>query len=256
MTSEIVITCEGYQDRAFWSGCLVKYFGLEIVRQLPGHLKHKDGKGVYHYKTQSDRYFHVYPCGQQDVTKKQTSVQLVVQDKLRDRGSKRFEHMLVNVDVDEGELDDRKRALEGWIRSIYPAFEAQADGLYALDHGQVSLFCWHVAQHLVESVISSPADLASIPAQQTLERLVCTALCAVYPGRGKNVSDFLGSRVSPPSSHEHKASAMSHMAGWYAGEGGSDFFYENVWNIGKVRSVLLRLLEPQSSWGLITSLAR
>jgi hypothetical protein len=95
---------------------------------------------------------------------------------------------------------------------------------------------------------------AGVPTEQTLERLVCSALCEVYPERAEAVASWLVARPEPPTKALAKAHAWSYMAGWYAEHGSSDF-YEEVWRDTRLAQVLRRYLENSGAWRVAAMLA-
>ncbi len=93
-----------------------------------------------------------------------------------------------------------------------------------------------------------------MPAKQTLERLVCAALCAAYPGRGATIAAWLAS-CGPAPAESPKDHAWSHMAGWYA-EAGCDEFYQAVWRDERVVVELEARLRTNGSWDAMVAIAR
>lgn len=100
---------------------------------------------------------------------------------------------------------------------------------------------------IVSTVLWSADDAPAphLPAQQTLERLVCAALRAAYPKRAAAVAQWLSSRpdAASPGPKEH---AWSHMAGWY-GASGCDDFYQAVWRDAAVIAELEARLEKSGA---------
>src|SRR5262249_972525 len=92
-----------------------------------------------------------------------------------------------------------------------------------------------------------------LPGQQTLERLVCAALCEAYPDRAAAVATWLASRpLAPPAGP--KEHAWSHMAGW-DGEHNCDDFYQAVWRDARVVAQLERRLRASGSYRVVEALA-
>jgi hypothetical protein len=118
-----------------------------------------------------------------------------------------------------------------------------AEGDWKLGDTLVSALLWHVPDPVP----------AGAPEPQTLERLACAALCAVYPERGEAVRTWLQSRPEPSRAKEHKAIAWTHMAGWYAGQG-CDAFYTCLWTDPPVAAELERLLRATSAWQIAEAL--
>ena len=95
---------------------------------------------------------------------------------------------------------------------------------------------------------------AGLPAQQSLERLVCAALVAAYPPRGPAVTNLLDSRPAAPVAGP-KEFAWSHMAGWYA-EYGSDAFFRKLWLDAPAVTELQTRLTACGAWRVAEALVR
>ncbi|MBT9588746.1 hypothetical protein IV102_35760 [bacterium] len=83
----------------------------------------------------------------------------------------------------------------------------------------------------------SPAGM-DLPKQQTLERLICTALRQHHPDRLSQVDAWL----QPEMTTSGKSFAWSYMAKWQP-QDGCDRFFEALWLDKPVAETLLRLLE-------------
>lgn len=217
---ESVILCEGFHDRAFWKGCL-KHLGCQ---DLPGRPPFYDpfGKrvtpGHFVFLSTSGAFLRLQSCGGDKA----------VLGRLEDR------------------LVERTTNTESRVAKAAPAWTTNADADLALDGGAT----------LVSTIFWSAADPVSpeLPGKQTLERLVCAALCAAHPGRGATITTWLASRAPrpPESTKEH---AWSHMAGWYA-EAGCDEFYQAVWRDALVVAELESRLRANGSWDAMMAIAR
>jgi hypothetical protein len=121
-----------------------------------------------------------------------------------------------------------------------------ADGEIEVDGGAtpVSLIRWEV---------NDPSSLA-LPDQETLERLVCAAIVAAYPARGRPVADWLAARPTPPAP-DPKEHAWSYMAGWDA-EHRCEFFYSHVWNDPNLVRELETRLRASGAWQIAERLAQ
>jgi hypothetical protein len=101
--------------------------------------------------------------------------------------------LVINVDPDViagsagGATGLKKQDVEHWANTFDPKAAENADGEIELDGGvtKVALVRWEV---------NDPAATPGLPDQQTLERLVCSALVAAYPPRAKAVQDWLNAR--------------------------------------------------------------
>ncbi len=246
---ESVILCEGLHDRAFWKGFL-KRLGC---RDVLGRPRSYDpfGKevplGQFVFHSASGAFIRLQKCGGDKAVLGELKVRLA------QRTTNALRRLVVNLDTD---AEDPARlaqhtarlraAVESRVGEADPSWTTNADADLALDGGAT----------LVSTVFWGAADPLSreLPAKQTLERLVCAALCAAYPGRGATIATWLASRVpAPPESP--KEHAWSHMAAWYA-EAGCDEFYQAVWRDALVVSELEARLRANGSWDAMMAIAR
>jgi len=98
---------------------------------------------------------------------------------------------------------------------------------------------------------SDPAETPHVPTKQTLEWLICAALCEAYPDRAASVTRWL---TDPP---QHgavlpKNHALSWLAKWYAEHGPDDFFKE-LWREERVAAGLRARLDATGAWTQVTS---
>ena len=246
---ESVILCEGFHDRAFWKGCL-KHLGCQ---DLPGRPPFYDpfGKrvtpGHFVFLSTSGAFLRLQSCGGDK------AVLGRLEDRLVERTTNTLRRLVVNLDTDAKDVAGLalraaglRTAVESRVAKAAPAWTTNADADLALDGGAT----------LVSTIFWSAADPVSpqLPAKQTLERLVCAALCAAHPGRGATIATWLASRapMPPESPKEH---AWSHMAGWYA-EAGCDEFYQAVWRDALVVAELEARLRANGSWDAMMAIAR
>jgi len=99
----------------------------------------------------------------------------------------------------------------------------------------VALVRWEVGDH----------PRTGIPTKQSLERIVCAAITAVYGERADRVQKWvstLGAHSTTP-----KTFAWSYMAGWYA-EHGCEDFYRQVWRDKGIAAELATLLKACGAW--------
>ena len=97
------------------------------------------------------------------------------------------------------------------------------------------------------------AAAAGLPDQQTLERFVCSAICAVYPQRAPCVQQWLDTRHDPPQPTV-KDYAWSYMAGWHS-EHGCDDFYRSLWDDESVANEIRSRLQATGAWRIAEMLA-
>jgi hypothetical protein len=230
--SESILVCEGFQDRAFLTGWL-KTRGMQpwMESERPKPYPPNDDKplrGAGHYAFGPSPWVRVVPA-KGDVTKVLAEADVFVK-KAPTRG---LDHLICVVDVDDVEKRNVRQTFATWAE----ARGAQlANGTWTLQSSlgstRLSLMLWHC---------DDAGD--DVPAQQTLERLVCCALREVYPDRVQSVVGWLAARPGPPGDEKpHKTHAAANMAGWYA-ERGSESFFEAVWEDKDVSAALLDRLE-------------
>jgi hypothetical protein len=100
---------------------------------------------------------------------------------------------------------------------------------------------------------TNDVKIDGVPEHQTLERVVCGALAAAYPGRAPLVHRWLDSRAMVPAPSS-KAHAWSYMAGWYA-EQGCEYFYRALWRDSELVAELKTRLEFCGAWRVAEALA-
>jgi len=246
--SESVILCEGYYDRAFWAGWL-KHLGCgkpdsNIVHDPKGS---RVTGGQYGYYTPTGQFVRVVPChGKPNIRDE-------ARRRLEGREADELARLVISVDSDE--MSDGTQAaspsvsdqsIEELVHRFDPDSHRTGPGRFLLDDGAVEVCVVHWRAD------DEPAD--DLPNQQTLERLVCAVLRAVYPERAAPVQAWLGSRPGAQAPGP-KEFAWSHMAGWYA-EGGCQFFYERMWEDPKIVSELEARLRDAGAWQIAQALAR
>lgn len=255
MSSESVILCEGYHDRAFWAAWLTRLGCTDPGKPEPGSNRRKPIEdpwknevkgGQYAYHSLSGKFVRVMPCGGKD------SILPVARNRLTQRGSKRLARLVINVDsdVDAGAAASQAsrpslQAVEQLVRRLDPKATRMAEGDWRLDDGAtvVSVVRWE----------TEDARAAGLPNEQTLERLVCAAVIAAYPKRAPAVQKWLDARPNGPASGP-KEFAWSYMAGWYA-ESSCEFFYRRVWDDLRIVKELESRLRSSGTWQVAEDLA-
>jgi hypothetical protein len=204
--SESYILCEGYHDRAFWKGWLTHLGcndpGPSLVRD-PWDLPVR--RGHFAFYSRSDRFIRVVPAGGR------AELLPSARARLLQRGSKALSRLILTVDADvdanatetEG-LAISDSAIQNLIREVDASASRKSLGHFVLDGGETELIVIRWETH------DPPTE--TLPDRQTLERLVCAAITAVYPARGPALRAWLDSRPEPPPS-DPKEFSWSHMAG-------------------------------------------
>lgn len=247
--SESVILCEGFHDRAFWAGWLT-HLGCSDEGYRPGTLgypaldpwKAKVVGGQFAYLSPQRNFLRVVPCG--GMTKLLPQAHLRLQQRVR----KALARLVINVDPDvsvatagSGATGLKVQDVLHLARQFDPAAAANADGEIEIDGGatKISLVRWE----------ANDPSTPGVPDQQTLERLVCSALIAAYPDRAKPVRDWLNSRPTAPAAGP-KEHAWSYMAGWHA-ENGCENFYNQMWQDPRVVHELKTRLSQGTAWHIV-----
>ena len=236
--SESVILCEGYYDRAFWAGWL-EHLGCRDRGPTP-----KPTGGHYWFDTRAGNRIEVVPC------KGKSNVLPAARLRISQRQVSPFARLVVCLDADTdvvqggAETGLRNTDLLRVIRGYVPKAKLSADADIELadDTGVVSLVRWETGD----------AEVTGLPGRHCLERLVCAALVATYPDRGRAVADWLAVRPKPPAS-DPKEFAWSHMAGWYA-KLGCDAFYRGLWADSDVVVELETRLKACNAWRVAEAL--
>src|SRR5437762_627994 len=182
--SESVILCEGFHDRAFWAGWLTHlrcsdegYRPGTHGFPAPDPWGRKVVRGQFAYHSRTGSFLRVVPCGGRTFILPEAHVYL------SQRTTKQLPRLVINVDPDvsaggigSGATGLRHQDVVHFLRSGFdPASTVNAAGEIEVDGGstKVSLVRWEVTD--------PPGP--GLPDQQTLERLVCSALVAAYPSR-------------------------------------------------------------------------
>ena len=238
--SDVIIFCEGYDDRSFWKGLLHRLHCTDEKRpREPRFTK----PGIFCFRSPDGRRVYLVPAPTEGKGQSATVLDLA-RDELSSRVEKPFARLVLNMDIDVRTVEDARRSV------ITVVQELGGDGTekgndFILDDGRmtVSFIPWFV---------EAGSDAEGVPAQQALERLVCAALSRVYPERAKALSEWLRNRPGP-AGKEHKAHAWSFYAGWYTAHG-TGFFYESLWNDNEVAGELENLLRAAGTWETIEAI--
>lgn len=245
---ERVIFCEGYSDRAFWSGWL-RRLGC-VDPSSGGKRKVQDphgspvGRGQFAFRSRSGGFIRVVPCeGKENVLR---SARIA----WNERAAKPIERLIVCLDADspaESGLQEglassraaREQAIEIWD----PARVERRSGSLFMDRVPVSIVLW---------ATNDPAA-PELGEPQTLDRLVAAALCAAWPDRRASVARWI---ADPPAmaGAADKAAAWSHYAKWWTDHGPGDFF-RAVWDEGTVARELETRLRAIGAWDVAEAIA-
>ncbi len=251
----IVVVCEGYHDRSFWSGWLASLECRDCRKHAPEgyrthydpHTRDKIAAGLFGFWSPADDWvLIVHADGDRD------KVNAVASHHLRCTASG-FDalEIVVNLDsdVEAGSGHDPAAAHHSSVLKKVRDIDPNAtlgDGVIALTNGTTRV-------HPVIWWTPDPPR-PGLPNKQSLERLVCVAIIEAYPERAGEVQTWLDNRSDPPEpgTKEH---AWSYMAGWFASHGCDDFWRE-VWRNDKIRTALLKRLEEIGAAPTVRSILR
>ncbi len=241
---EAYILCEGFYDRAYWAGWLLRLGCIDPGEQ-PGGPRRRTldpwGKmvasGQFAFHSKSARFVRVVPCNGK------SNILRYANDRLKRRRVEKLHCLVVNVDPDvevghSAAVDTATVQAVSNLVARHGEHSKEQNGDFRLADGTLvtAPICWS----------ASDVGHPGIPTRQTLERLVCAAIVAVYPDRGPAVHKWLESRpVAPPAGP--KEHAWSYMAGWYA-EFGSDSFFREIWRDEGVAQQLESRLKDCGAW--------
>ncbi|NQU21684.1 MAG: hypothetical protein HQ567_10400 [Candidatus Nealsonbacteria bacterium] len=260
--SESVVLCEGFHDRAFWAGWL-EHLGCTNLGQASGNtgrivVTDPSGNrvtgGQFAFRSASDKFVRLVPCrGDARRVRRKARLRL---DEERQRfqqeaSTPRLTRLVLNVDTDVDVVDTsaktgfRLQDLGSLVDELDPSATNNEQGDFLLFDRRttVSLVRWEAAGDATDGV----------PSQQTLERLVCSALMAAYSDRGPAVQQWLDGRPAG-SAPGPKEFAWSYMAGWYA-KFGCEGFYKELWRDDPVAEHLKVRLKESGAWRVAEALA-
>jgi hypothetical protein len=255
--SESVILCEGHHDRAFLKGWLEKLeFRNLATEHSSGPIKVYDPwdkpvlGGQFGFRwPPSDQFVRIVPCHGPWVGK----IRRAAKNRLGRRSTEALDHLVFVVDLDGFIGDDfqeaerrRVESLAGLLRELELEHTKTDDNDFLIDDDDgsthISIVHWRC----------DDGDGPGIPRKQTLERVVCASLAAVYPERAEAVQHWLDGRPDPPG-ESPSAPAWSFMAGWYP-DYDCEAFYSELWNDAQVAEALTERLNAIGATGVMTKL--
>lgn len=234
MSLQHVILCEGYDDRAFWVGWLLRLGFKDLsLRADSSRTKRVEdpwgrlvSRGQFGFGTPGGAFVRLVPCdGGGNVAP--TAAQFFKEHATHPVGK-----LLINLDSDDT-LGATSTSASDIIARILASGPASVE---------VCPIIW-ACQDL---------DAPGIPAKQTLERLVAASIAAAYPQRGPSVATWLAAEPRGGDSHKHHA--LSYLAKWYA-EHGADDFYKALWRDEATAEQLERRLRTGGAWAHVDALA-
>lgn len=226
-----VVLCEGYDDRSFWRGWLLRLGcvdpteqGRRVVNDAWGRPVR--GRGRFLFRAPSGSLVLVQPFHGR------SNARDAVSEHLGNHQPNKPVRVLLNLDSD-GE-DPADPSAEDQVRGI-------ALGLDDVRETQPGSY--QIGGSLLQAVIwrcDDPAPAPGVPRQQTLERLVAASVQAAYPARGPAVETWLA--AEPTGDQVARSFAHSYFAKWYARHGTGNF-YEALWQDTRVAEQLSARLD-------------
>ncbi len=239
-----IILCEGYHDRAFWSGYLMhRHFkdqrGTKARQETrePGQYDYLSPKGGHAIS--------VYPCRGKDNIKNALTV------KLAGLATDPKDQIIVSVDHDGDSLPigcepdwtlgnlchdlNASKDKNGEAKAIETKDGAPPHISYSSKDGQSTLI------YLIQwSAGESSIDYIHV---QTLERMVCAAFKLAYANREPPVLNFMESRGDGAPEADGKAYACAHLAGWYGQSASLENLCREIWRDESMSKALLEVLQ-------------
>lgn len=248
MSRQHVILCEGYDDRAFWVGWLLRMGCKDLsLRADSNRIKRVEdpwgrmvSRGQFGFATATGTFVRLVPCdGGGNVGA--TAAQF-----FKEHANHPIDRLLINLDADDT-LDSTSTSARDIIAGVVRAQNgdaiSDAGGSYFVAGVRVCPVVWECADR------AAPG----IPGKQTLERLVAAAIVAAYPQRGPTVATWLAAPPAGGDSHKHHA--LSYLAKWYA-EHGPDDFFKHLWRDEATAAQLESRLRDSGAWAHVEALAR
>ena len=267
---EYYILCEGYHDRAFWYGWFLVNGWKSGRYSKDSRLKDLEHKGGYSVFSPNNLLAIIVPCeGHTEILNTFRKEYKRLNNHIRtalEMGEMPTKYkFILNVDDDtpgkaKDEDDETEtsplshtlhiESVRSKLRALDPDLREEDGWFYLLDgQCEVTIVRWQVKAE----------EASDIPQKQTLERMVCAAIRAVYAERAETVNQWLKSRPAPPK-ETPKEHTWSYMAGWYPEHGCEDFF-KTIWRDkgnenGTIRQKLEEILQVAGYWGIFEELSK
>jgi hypothetical protein len=246
-----IVLCEGYHDRAFLQGALLKIGCTDPGEQPDGSRKpiqDPDGRtvrgGQFAFLSKSQNFVRVHPCGGK------SKIPAELKRLLKDWPTRKYARIVVFLDSDgDARASIAAPPSPSWVEDAVKQADTTATrtpkGDFATFGGGVIVSAatwWTNDEHTSE-----------LPWKQTLERLIVASLRDAYHDRGAAVATWL-TGLPGGGKDGHKEHAWSHMAGWYA-DRGCEGFCRFVWQDPKVATGLQHRLRSCGCWRILDELA-
>jgi hypothetical protein len=239
--SQTIFVCEGYHDRGFLAGWLTVLGCDDLSVGATGVQKVKDpwGKpvirGQFGYTDRLKRFLRIIPAHGE------SQCFSVADGLLQGRDTQRIRDLFVVVDQDDS-ASRREDQFQNLVQKHSGTFTSNR--LAVLGDG--------TKIHLLVLAVPQSVQQDHLPGLQSLERVVCAAIAAAYPGRAKLVARWLtdiGASEEPAAFA--KSHSWSHMAGWYP-KFGCDAFHSQLWQDDQVKAHLIAILSQSGAWQAVS----
>lgn len=240
-----IILCEGYDDRAFWCGWLLRLRCQDLSKQsrsVSDPWGRKVTGGQFGFKTPGGTFVRLQPC--QGKPKLKPSTHSLV----KKHPTNPIGRLLVSFDAD----DDATGAPTTSSRDFFADIVRSLDPEAKLDETNACTFQGIELAPVIWTC--SDEDTRCLPSKQPLERLVVASIVHAHPDRGNAVRDWLDASPLVDGDITHKHFSLSHMAKWYT-KHGCDAFYKEIWQEDAVREQLEARLRSCGAWQHVQDLA-
>lgn len=260
---EFYIFCEGFHDRAFWSGMLTTrnweeaYNKSKRIRAKDPRDRTVEGGRYAFYQDFGDfrEYAEVIPVdGESKILStadnRLKDVKSYVENSQKSPNSAPSTEpkYIAVLSVDDDTTVESGATLPTLsVQHAKTALES-LDSQLVVENDVFYLFSRSCAVHITRWKAGAE-EIRGVPAKQTLERLVCAAICEAYAARSEDVEAWLQDKQPSPKSY-----AWAYMAGWYS-EHGCDDFYREIWRDEVLRPILERQLKAIGAWAIFDSLS-
>jgi len=235
----VTIQVEGYHDRAFLSGWFLHRGWLDPGKVPSGRVPVRNP--VTAKPVTGGRFAFVAPSGSTfvEVAPNQGDTSLLAILDVKRLIPPEPDELVVVLDVDDEDRNSgitRREQSFGDLLARSGVEVAREGAGWRLSSGVlVHLALW--------SCDGEHCD--GVPAQHTLERIICTAIARAHPARASAVQAWLDGRPAAPPGRSPKEHSWSYMAGWHAGLG-CDAFLTNLWDDPGIAAALEESLAASS----------
>jgi hypothetical protein len=248
--AESMVLVEGYDDRDFWKGLLLRQGCTEARREPPA--RHRQSS-AFTYLAPAGTLIHVLPYkAPQPGFPEGAELEDLARLKLRDRVDKPLRRLVLSPDADSHTtLDAARQSVRSIVTSACPDATETEEGDFVVK-GKNEIIVSTMFVHAGAARDDEGRLPRGVPEQAAIEQLACAALCRAYPKRGEAVAQWLANRPDVRGK-DHKAHAWSFYAGWSTHHG-TGYFYNSLWDDPKVADELAALLRAQGAWRVIEAL--